>query len=367
MSCVGVNVDKIRPSVVSMLRVNMGLRPGEKVLILTDYPVEEHWRSYDAEALSDMVKRSVLARIVFEVAREELSECEFSFLAYPATGRHGGEPPASAADEMKSHDVVLAITTFSLTHTRAREEACKSGSRIASMPGFTAEMLEPGGPMAVDYSEVAERAKKLAELLAGKSEVRVIDGRGTDITMRIEGREWGLDTGIYSEKGAWGNLPAGEVYIAPLEGSANGRLVVSRGWYPGLEEDMIFYVKDGSVEAVEGGGEVGERLRELLGLERAEAGPEYFARRNIAELGIGMNPNARRPDNVLEAEKIMGTVHVAIGNNVHLGGTVDADLHEDFVIPSPTVLADGMLVMDRGKFRLRSLAATRSTTERRRR
>jgi leucyl aminopeptidase (aminopeptidase T) len=104
------------------------------------------------------------------------------------------------------------------------------------------------------------------------------------------------------------------------------------------------------VVRIEGGGKVGESFKKLLQLESEEETSE--ARRNLAELGIGTNPNAKQPDNVLEAEKIKGTVHLAIGDNSHMGGTVTADLHEDFVIAEPDLLLDDKLVIEGGEWRM---------------
>lgn len=343
--------DRIREAVINMFKVNMGLQDGEKVLVLTDYPDKEHWVNLDYVVLEDAASRSLLAKAVYEVGKEAFPKNEFRFHVYPLTGMHGAEPPADVADLMAKHDVVIAITTYSLSHTDARERATKAGARIASMPGFTADMFEPGGPMAADYNWIKDVSIKIAEWLRGKKTVRIVNDYGTDIVLSVEGREWDVDIGLYLKKGEWGNLPAGEVYIAPKEGTANGVFVAPKGWYPRLEEDMKFFVRDGLVYKIEGGGEVGDYFRKVLGLEPENNAPEYIARRNIAELGIGTNPNARRPDNVLEAEKILGTVHIAIGDNSHFGGKVSADLHEDFIQPEPTVTADGEVLMEKGKLK----------------
>ena len=146
----------------------------------------------------------------------------------------------------------------------------------------------------------------------------------------------------------WGNLPAGEAFVIPLEGSGEGSLVAPAGWYPGLSENMVFTIEKGLVVALDGGGEVGEQFRKLLKFESDE--PLYRARRNLAELGVGTNPNAVRADNVLEAEKILGTVHVAIGDNIHMGGDVESDLHEDFVQPGVDLIVDGSVVILGGKW-----------------
>ena len=341
--------NNIKQAVINMFKINMGLKPGEKVLVVTDYPEKDHWSTYDVSLLEDIVNRSLLARVVYDIAYEEFKDNEVKFLTYPLTGRHGAEPPSCVGDEMAKYNVVIAITSFSLSHTNAREKATQAGARIASMPGFTVDMFLPEGPMSVDYTWVSSFSKKIAEYLKGAKHIRVITESGTDIEFSVEGREWGIDDGIYDKPGAWGNLPAGEVYIAPVEGTAYGRIVVEKGWYPRLEEDMVLHVRDGLVVEVEGGGNIGDYFREVLGLKPRIDDELHRARRNIAEFGIGTNPKAKRPDNVLEAEKIFGTIHIAIGDNIHLGGRVEADLHEDFIIPKPTVYVDGKLFMDKGK------------------
>lgn len=331
-----------------MFKINMGLKPSESVLVVTDYPEKSHWREYDAELLEDIANRTLLARIVYDIAVEEFKQNKVEFLAYPLTGRNGAEPPEYVGDEMSRYDVVIAITSFSLSHTRAREKATQAGARIASMPGFTADMFLPEGPMSADYGWISRFSRRLADRLRGAKLIHVKTDSGTNIEFSVEGREWDVDDGIYDKPGLWGNLPAGEVYIAPVEGTANGVIVVEKGWYPRLEEDMILHVKDGLVVEVEGGGVIGKQLNEILGLKPRIDDEIHRARRNIAEFGIGTNPKAKRPDNVLEAEKILGTVHIAIGDNIHFGGRVEADIHEDFIIPKPTVYVDGKLFMEKG-------------------
>ena len=345
-----VDVGKIRAGVLNMFKVNLGLRPGERILVLTDIPRPGDWAGMGLDKLFDMVKRAFLARAVAQIAREEFPNCQVEFYAYPATGMSGLEPPPGVGDRMKSADVVVAITTYSLSHTRAREEATRAGARVASMPGFLEEMFYPDGPMAADYRAIKELSEELAELLTRAEEARVITPAGTDMEFSLRGREGLADTGMLTERGSWGNLPAGEAFIAPVEGTARGRMVVQAGWHPGLEEDMTLVVRDGEVVEILGGGAVGDRLRDRLrpGVDEEP----YRSRRNIAELGIGTNPFARRPDVVLEAEKIKGTVHIAVGSNKFIGGLVETDLHIDFVLPEPDLYVDGEAIIRHGEFLL---------------
>jgi leucyl aminopeptidase (aminopeptidase T) len=340
----------IEDGVLSMLHINMGLKEGEKLLIVADPPTLEHWRDKELSDLVDQLERSALAKMVAEIAMESFPQCSVEFHPYPSVGQHGSEPGEAMAEKMSEADVLIAIVNYSLSHTQARAQATEAGVRIASMPGFEARMFHPGGPMSVDYQQVAEDTEKLAQLVTEAERATVRSPGGTDISFSLSGREGEMDTGLCAEKGAWSNLPAGEACAAPLEGTADGVIVALAGWYPHLTEDMTFRLEKGLVVSLEGGGKVGDEFRELLQLRSEDA--KHLARRNLAELGIGTNPNAKQPDNVLEAEKIKGTVHLAIGDSSHLGGTVAADLHEDFVIPEPDLLLDGKLVIEKGEWRV---------------
>lgn len=338
---------KIEKGVVNMLQVNMALKTGEKLLVVTDTPTIEEWRTRNSERLTDAVRRSILAKIVGEIATQKFPESSVEFFAYPSVGKHGTYPGIEVEERMKAANVVVAITTYSLTHTDAREHATQAGARLASMPMFLLEMFYPGGPMAADYKKIAHETGKIADLITKANEATIKSRAGTDFSFSLKGRNGMSDSGIFTEKGAWGNLPSGEAYCAPVEGTANGKVVVQKGWYPDLKEKMILTFKNGNVINIDGGGEVGNRFRELLAFGKEEE--PYLSRRNHAELGVGTNPNAKRPDNVLEAEKIRGTIHIAIGDNSHMGGAVKTDVHEDFIIPLPTLSFDNRVVMRNGK------------------
>jgi leucyl aminopeptidase (aminopeptidase T) len=342
-----IDKEKLVNGVVNMLNVNMGLKSGEKVVVVTDVPTTEEWMTKTSAKLAEATERAVLAKIVSEIATEKFPNNKIEFFTYPSIGKHGTYPGRQVEEKMKSGDVAIAITTYSLTHTDARVNACKAGGRVASMPMFVADMFYPGGPMASDYRQIDKETKKIADLITKANDVKVISPGGTDISFSVKSRNGMVDAGIFTEKGSWGNLPSGEAYCAPAEGTANGKLVVEANWYPDLKEKMTLVFKNGSVTEIIGGGKIGDEYRGLLDFKKKEE--PYISRRNLAELGIGTNPNAKRPDNILESEKIKGTVHLAIGDNSHMGGKVSADLHQDFIIPKPTWMLDGKPVMKDGK------------------
>jgi len=338
---------KLVNGVVNMLTVNMGLKKREKLVVVTDIPTAEEWKTKDSAGLTDAVERSLLAKMVSEIATEKFPDNKVEFFVYPSIGKHGTYPGKEVEEKMKAADVAIAITTYSLSHTDARVNACKAGCRVASMPMFVAEMLYPNGPMAADYREIDKETKKIADLITKANEAKITSPGGTDITLSLKGRKGRSDAGIFTEKGSFGNLPSGEAYCAPVEGTAEGKLVIEPNWFPDLKEKMIIVFKKGYVTEIVGGGKVGDEFRGLLDFKKKEE--PFISRRNLAELGVGTNPNAKRPDNVLESEKIKGTVHLAIGDNSHMGGKVSSDLHQDFIIPKPVLMLDGKAVMKDGK------------------
>uniref|UniRef100_A0A7C5TJ49 Aminopeptidase n=1 Tax=Ignisphaera aggregans TaxID=334771 RepID=A0A7C5TJ49_9CREN len=254
---------------------------------------------------------------------------------------HGEEPPKPIAEAMKNVDVVVAPTSKSLTHTIAREEATKRGVRVATMPGITEEIFIR--TMNVDYSYVQRITDVVGDILDKGNIVRIESDNGTNLTFSIEGRKARRSSGILRNPGDWGNLPGGEAYIAPIEGSANGVAIVdgSMASIGKLINPIKIVFKDGYAIDIEGGDEA-NKLKQILLQYGQDA-------RNLAEFGIGTNPGAKVSGIVLEDEKVMGTIHIALGNNFGFGGKVKVPIHLDGVILNPTVYIDGNIIMKEGR------------------
>ena len=273
-------------------------------------------------------KRREIGRAVHEAAEAVAKEAVYAEMR--ADERHGAEPPAPVAEAMRVSDVVIAPTTRSLTHTGARKEACEAGARVGTMPGIIREVMR--GAMLADYTEVAERADDLLEAFEGVEEVRIESDTGTDLTLEVGERDWHPDDGLCHEAGCVTNLPAGEVYIAPTGGE--GTLVVD-GSFAGigrLDEPVRIEFEDGRATEVSH-----DELREMMD-GAGDCG------RNLAELGVGVNPSATLIGNILQDEKVAGTVHVAVGDSSGFGGEVECDLHLDGVVKEPRLYADGSRV-----------------------
>jgi len=296
------------------------------------------------------VKRDESVLIVFDENRKEIANNlekaarkfagSVKLIEVPVGKRNGEEPPANAEKEMKKHDVVVIPTTKSYSHTKARANATAAGARLASMPGITEEMMIR--TMSADYLKLRKITNRLADVLDMGREVRITTEKGTDISMSIMGRKChGRSGGIFDEKGKWGNLPDGEACIAPLEGTAKGIFFVDASMCTGrLKEGISITVKDGFAVGFEG-----EESKDVLKMFEG-LGAEAF---NIAELGIGTNDQAIITGNVLEDEKVLGTAHIALGNNKSFGGKVDVPVHIDGVFAKPDIWVDSRKIMERGK------------------
>jgi leucyl aminopeptidase (aminopeptidase T) len=278
-------------------------------------------------------ERGAIGEALYEVAAETADAT--TICRYPPGDQHGEEPPAPVAAAMAGADVVLAPTTKSLTHTRARTDACEAGARVATLPGITDGVFLMG--LDADYDAIAAACEDVLAQVAGADEIRVTSPQGTDITVEPGSREWRTDTGIVHEPGEVSNLPAGEVFVSPETG--RGTIVVDGTMMPHgtIEAPITIEVEDGSVTSVDD-----EGLRGELADAEAEAGEAAY---NLAELGIGTNVAVEDlVGSVLLDEKAGGTVHVAVGDDHGIGGDTSAPIHLDGILTEPTVYADGEIV-----------------------
>jgi leucyl aminopeptidase (aminopeptidase T) len=298
----------------------LGVQQGETVLVVTDPS------RYDiGRALVDRARAIGADAVVAEMSER---------------ASNGTEPAAPLAPAMAAVDVLICPTAKSLSHTAARKAATEAGVRVATMPQITEDML--ARTMAADFSAIRRRSAFLAKALTDGSEVRISGPSGTDLTMSVEDRTGQADDGDLRAAGAFGNLPAGEGFIAPVEGSANGTLAFDGSIWPigKLTEPLVIEIEEGYAKRF--AGNAAEEFRTTID----PYGKDAYA---VAELGIGTNDAAKLTGNVLEDEKIFGTVHVALGDNHSFGGTIRVASHQDGVVLDASLEIDGKVIMQGGR------------------
>jgi leucyl aminopeptidase (aminopeptidase T) len=306
------------PAVSTVVRQCLAVSSGEDVLVIVDPATRAIGEALRAEA------SAAGADAVLALMDERATD--------------GTEPARPIAGALEDCDVYIAPTSRSLSHTSARKRASDAGARGATMPGVTEDML--ARVMAVDFAAMAARSRAVAALLDGAERAHVSCPRGTDFTVALGGRHGIADDGDLTARGAFGNLPCGEAFIAPQAGE--GRVVAVSLAPLGLsDEPAALTVQAGHVVAASGG-----LAPEYIELLRAHG----QLGTNLAELGIGTNERAQLTGNVLEDEKILGTVHVAFGASAGIGGTVSVPIHLDVVVTDATLEVDGRRVLDAGRY-----------------
>jgi len=309
-------------AVQTVLRDCLGVEPGENVLIVCN-PM--------TAALAELMRIDAAG-----------DGAEATLVTIGERDSHAAEPPAPVAAAMLAADVLIAPTMQSLSHTAARKAASEAGVRVASLPGVTEDML--ARLMSADMTALRRRGTAVCAALEG-AEASITCASGSDLRLGLDGRKPIVDAGLLRKRAAFGNLPCGEGFIAPLEGTADGTLVVD-GSIAGVgqvAEPVELTVREGHL--VDASGREGEALMQLL----TAHGPDGT---NVAELGIGTNEEATLTGNVLEDEKILGSAHVAFGASAAIGGTVQVPVHLDCVVLEPTVEVDGKLIAQGGELRV---------------
>ncbi len=306
---------------VIALRDCMGLKSDETLLVITDEIKREIGAALH-EAGKSMAKESML----IEIKSREIN---------------GQEPPEAVAEMMKKVDVVICPTAKSLTHTDARRNAVKEGVRVGTMPGITVDAM--ARCLSADYDKIISLTDFIADKMEGISTIRVVTEKGTDVTMPVKDRMIIRSKGVLRNKGESGNLPSGEVFLAPWEDKTNGRVVIdgSMAGIGMIKEPIIVDIVNGYAESITGGPQADE-LAQILDKSGRDA-------RAVAEFGIGTNYKAKLTGLILEDEKVFGTIHIAFGNNITMGGRISVSSHLDGLVTEPDVYFDDELIMKKGK------------------
>ena len=318
-------MDSLKEASLVVIRDCMGIKPDETVLILSDEQC------------------SKIGKSLYEIGKDFCRE--IFFLEMRSRETFGGEPPPEVAEMMKLVDVVIAPLSTSITHTDARRNACKANARVGTMPGITEDIMIRA--MRADYNRISRLTKEITKILNEGNIAYLTTELGTNLKIPIHGIQAISSDGLVRESGQFGNLPSGESYIMPVEGEAEGCYFID-GSLVGVglihERPVKVTVEKGIVVDIEGGKEA-KQFEQMINNVGEKA-------RNLAELGIGTNYMAKIRGTVLEDEKVLGTIHLALGNNVSMGGTVNVGFHVDGIIKNPTLKIDDFLLLDNGKMQL---------------
>ncbi|MGH9933100.1 MAG: aminopeptidase [Pyrinomonadaceae bacterium] len=208
--------------------------------------------------------------------------------------------------------------------------------------------------VSADYSTVQTTGENVKTALSAGKEVQITNANGTDLKVKIEGRPFFVSDGVISaddiKKGGPAvsvYLPAGEVYCAPVPGTATGKIVESLTYYNGKEvNDLTLTFAAGKLTAMTGSGP-----------GFAELKAEYDARGDgkdlFAFVDFGINPNLKIwPTSKIGNWVQSGMVTVGIGNNAWAGGDNKISYGMTNYLPGSTVKLDGKTIVENGALKL---------------
>ncbi|MGE5617775.1 MAG: aminopeptidase [Sphingomonadaceae bacterium] len=306
----------------------LALKPGETVCIIRD-------NDLPSASLSEAVSEAAI-----RVGAEPVSV----IIVPRSVG--GQELPDTVAGAFLRSNAVVNLARWAVEHTRAATAALQAGVRFSNLRNWEDGVLESPG-VTTDYEVVRRNALAVDALLEKGREVRVTSPEGTDFTLKLCGRPGKAQTGFADEPGRFSGLPDGESTVAPLEGSTNGRIVNPYIMEKiGLvTEPFELEIKDGWIVGLKGGKQARD-LQEFL--EKSDPN----AKRIASQFAMGMNPDCRVFPNTREVSKKLGTIHVAMGDNISLGGTVQSGVHIDIVVLNATVTLDGKVILEKGQLHL---------------
>lgn len=306
-----------------ILKVNLGVKPGESVLVIAEESTSKD-ATYFLEAAKELDLNIVM-------------------IVMPDLHFNGEEPLEIVKKAMKLPEAMVIANKYSISTTNARLQASQAGVRIFSIPGFTSQMLTRG-PIEADFLKVQPKVLAVARMISKTKNVRIETKNGSNLNLSIEGRPGRPLDALAREPGIFRSMSV-EANVAPLENSADGILMVDVAAPTGifLDKPIKFTFREGLIVEIKDN----DKAKQLEEFFKKIEDPNIF---RIAELGIGLNPaSTLTGKNYIEDESSIETAHIGIGRNVTLGGKTKAKGHFDLIFKNPTIFFDDSVVMDCGK------------------
>jgi leucyl aminopeptidase (aminopeptidase T) len=315
-----------------LVRVNTWVQPGESVVVLCDHEVSP----MIVEALAGQVYAADAIPVTVRMPPQDV---------------HGSEPPPPVTAALDAADVIFAVVSKSITHTRALQQAVEQGARYLGFSNITEDAFIRGAATC-EPDVLRDIGGRVRERLLDSAGIRVTSAAGTNVTFSLAGRRIMVadsivpppTSGLRTFADGGRMFPDGEVYCCPLEDSVNGRIVVDR-WMQGigvLDEPIVWEMRDGHCIDIRGGVQA-DALRRIIDDE----GDEYS--RRIGEFAIGINPKARPDGNPhREGKKVLGSCHFALGTGTVCGGIYQSAIHLDGVLNPPRIEVDGAVLLEAG-------------------
>lgn len=310
---------------IKMFKDVFAPKSSEKVLIIIDIP---HNNIKDSSSWKDRREMAKEWYKTFEVLSNEV-KLSVDLIEYKATGAHNKPIPKDIIDIANKSNLVIALTEYSGSVSLKQIcDARGSITRCTSMP--KAEKRMENTAFKADYTLVQRYANAIEKILNKAEGAKVLFSTYDSLYLDLRNRIAKSEAGICRKVGQFINFPSGEGFKVPYEATSDEINKFGESKTKGIlpvylnDEIIKFIIKNNKIIEVQGKNKKADGFRELFN--------EKDSRRNIAEIGIGCNPNAVVTGNILEDEKA-GGLHIAYGTSVHLGGKIESDIHQDICYP----------------------------------
>jgi leucyl aminopeptidase (aminopeptidase T) len=312
-----------------LVSTSLAIKPGENVLFIADTD-----ENVEIAAIMAAEAKSIGAEVAITVID---SRKDFNH-----------EPPKFVAESMKHADVVIGVI-YTLMHTKARKAAQSAGARFASLGGVGKEYLSNLDFGVEDLNLIERRANRLAEMVTQAKTAEITSDEGSQLTMSLLNRKGIAMIPICREPGTYCYLPDySEVPCPPVEGTAEGILVIDGAILGSpqldrvVQEPITLKIEEGKITRMSGGKDADDLKRILA---NADSNGKV-----VAELGIGTSHKVKRLRGVRKDDAMLGTVHIGLGKNNHIGGELDSAVHIDLMVKKPTLELDGFVIIEKGEF-----------------
>ena len=294
----------------------------------------------------------VLSHAYYLTAKRLGFSCNMALQNQKTRGQEADENIVKALKNLRKNSIIIANQSDKMGSLndlgRSFRKLCKEkGHRFISTSSlgyiYTEKIIDVINAIDIDYDEAIKEHAKLKEILDNGEKVHITTKAGTDLKIDIKGAKARSADGIYHEPGTGGNLPAGEVYIPPV--NASGKVVIdgsSRNRFNTRltnKNPITMKVVKGKVKKIIDGDNAHQLEDSLAWAESRAKYPERI--RTLGELGIGLNKKASIIGTTIVDEKAYGTAHVAIGSNSWFGGRIKTIIHLDQVFREPVIEVDG--------------------------
>lgn len=305
----------------AILRNCLNLKSGESLLIVTEESLAE------VGELIWLNSKKITANAIL--------------MKFPGNNSSGYNLPSCIESSLPHANTTFILSPKNL-YQKNFDHVQRKGCRIIIMQNTSKELIER--TFDTNYKKVSNLSRKLADLFSIGKKLHLTSPSGTDLEIPISKIKGIAETGQVHHSGEMTNLPAGEACLNVINQGIHGRIVIDRiaGGKKKLTNPIILNLSKGHITQIKGKKEA-EELRKSI-RKFGKSG------RKVQEFGVGTNYKVKWGDSILEDEKVLGSVHISLGQDQVTKGKKKILLAPKAILLDTTLTIDGKAILEKGNF-----------------